>query len=70
MFITAAPWLEACDAAGPDRAGEAAAGELAYGTNGPGRLTDLTGELLQSRARHKAPDYALGLAARRRYSMT
>jgi tripartite-type tricarboxylate transporter receptor subunit TctC len=50
MFITAAqqldvktlPELIALARAQPDK--------LAYGTNGPGRLTHLTGELLQSRA--------------------
>lgn len=50
MFITAASWL------GPKTLPELIAlakqkpGELTYGTNGPGRLTHLTGELLASRA--------------------
>src|ERR1700736_3750049 len=50
MFITAAPWL------GPKTLAELIAlakqkpNELAYGANGRGRLTHLTGELLQSRA--------------------
>jgi len=50
MFITAAPWL------GPKTLPELIAlakqkpGELAYGANGRGRLTHLTGELLQARA--------------------
>jgi len=50
MFITAASWL------GPRTLPELIAyakakpGELTYGTNGPGRLTHLTGELLASRA--------------------
>jgi tripartite-type tricarboxylate transporter receptor subunit TctC len=49
MFITASPALgiktlpELIDLA------KRKPGELAYGTNGPGRLTHLTGELLQSR---------------------
>ena len=49
MFITAAPRLgvktiqELIDLA------RQKPGELAYGTNGPGRLTHLTGELLQAR---------------------
>jgi tripartite-type tricarboxylate transporter receptor subunit TctC len=50
MFITAAPWL------GPRTLPELIAlakqkpGELAFGANGRGRLTHLTGELLQARA--------------------
>jgi tripartite-type tricarboxylate transporter receptor subunit TctC len=50
MFITAAPWL------GPKTLPELIAlakqkpDELAYGANGRGRLTHLTGELLQARA--------------------
>ena len=50
MFITAAPWL------GPKTLPELIAlakqkpGDLAFGANGRGRLTHLTGELLQARA--------------------
>jgi tripartite-type tricarboxylate transporter receptor subunit TctC len=50
MFITGAPWL------GPKTLPDLIAlarqkpGELAYGANGRGRLTHLTGELLQARA--------------------
>jgi tripartite-type tricarboxylate transporter receptor subunit TctC len=50
MFITVASWL------GPKTLPELIAlakkkpGEITYGTNGPGRLTHLTGELLASRA--------------------
>jgi tripartite-type tricarboxylate transporter receptor subunit TctC len=50
MFITVASWL------GPKTLPELIAlakqkpGEISYGTNGPGRLTHLTGELLASRA--------------------
>jgi tripartite-type tricarboxylate transporter receptor subunit TctC len=50
IFITAAPWL------GPKSLPELIAlakqrsGELAFGANGVGRLTHLTGELLQARA--------------------
>jgi tripartite-type tricarboxylate transporter receptor subunit TctC len=50
MFITAAPWLEVRTL--PELIGLARQkpGELAYGTNGRGRLTHLTGELLATRA--------------------
>lgn len=50
MFITAAPWL------GPKTLPDLVAlakqrpGELSFGANGVGRLTHLTGELLQARA--------------------
>ena len=50
MFITAAPWLEVKTL--PDLIARAKQrpGELSYGVNGIGRLTHLTGELLQRRA--------------------
>ncbi len=50
MFITAAPWLEVKTLPDLIALAKERPGELAYGTNGPGRLTHLTGELLQSRA--------------------
>jgi tripartite-type tricarboxylate transporter receptor subunit TctC len=50
MFITAAPWLEVKTLPELIALAKKRPGELAYGTNGPGRLTHLTGELLQSRA--------------------
>src|SRR6202035_2055655 len=50
MFITAAPWLEVKTLPDLIALAKQRPGELAYGTNGPGRLTHLTGELLQSRA--------------------
>jgi tripartite-type tricarboxylate transporter receptor subunit TctC len=50
MFITAAPWLEAKTLPDLIALAKTRPGELAYGTNGRGRLTHLTGELLASRA--------------------
>jgi tripartite-type tricarboxylate transporter receptor subunit TctC len=50
MFITAAPSLGVSTLAELIELAKRRPGELAYGTNGPGRLTHLTGELLQSRA--------------------
>jgi tripartite-type tricarboxylate transporter receptor subunit TctC len=50
MFITAAPWLEVKTLPELIALAKKRPGEIAYGTNGPGRLTHLTGELLQSRA--------------------
>jgi tripartite-type tricarboxylate transporter receptor subunit TctC len=50
MFITAAPWLDVKTLPDLIALAKQRPGELAYGTNGPGRLTHLTGELLQSRA--------------------
>src|SRR5580692_8198383 len=50
MFITAAPWLEVKTLPEFIAVAKKRPGELAYGTNGPGRLTHLTGELLQQRA--------------------
>jgi tripartite-type tricarboxylate transporter receptor subunit TctC len=50
MFITAAPWLEVKTLAELIALAKQRPGEIAYGTNGPCRLTHLTGELLQSRA--------------------
>jgi len=64
MFIAAAPWLGVT--AGPDCARQEATGELAYGTNGPGRLTHLRGELLQSRAGIKLLWFPIPAAPRRR----
>jgi tripartite-type tricarboxylate transporter receptor subunit TctC len=50
MFITAAPWLQVKTLPEFIAVAKKRPGELAYGTNGPGRLTHLTGELLQDRA--------------------
>jgi tripartite-type tricarboxylate transporter receptor subunit TctC len=50
MFITAAPWLGVKSLPELIELAKKRPGELAYGTNGPGRLTHLTGELLQGRA--------------------
>ena len=50
MFITAAPWLQVKTLPELIAIAKQRPGELAYGTNGPGRLTHLTGELLQDRA--------------------
>jgi tripartite-type tricarboxylate transporter receptor subunit TctC len=50
MFITAAPWLQVKTLPELIAIAKKRPGELAYGTNGPGRLTHLTGELLQERA--------------------
>lgn len=49
MFITAAPSLGVATLAELIELAKRRPGELAYGTNGPGRLTHLTGELFQSR---------------------
>jgi tripartite-type tricarboxylate transporter receptor subunit TctC len=50
LFITAAPWLQVKTLPEFIAVAKKRPGELAYGTNGPGRLTHLTGELLQYRA--------------------
>ena len=50
MFLTAAPWLEVKTLPELIALARQKPGELAYGTNGRGRLTHLTGELLASRA--------------------
>jgi tripartite-type tricarboxylate transporter receptor subunit TctC len=50
MFLTAAPWLEVKTLPDLIALAKQKPGELAYGTNGRGRLTHLTGELLASRA--------------------
>jgi len=50
MFINAAPWLEVKTLPELIARAKARPGEIAYGTNGPGRLTHLTAELLQDRA--------------------
>jgi len=50
LFITAASWLGVKTLPELIALAKQRPGELAYGTNGPGRLTHLTGELLQSRA--------------------
>jgi tripartite-type tricarboxylate transporter receptor subunit TctC len=50
MFITATPWLQVKTLPEFIAVAKKRPGELAYGTNGPGRLTHLTGELLQDRA--------------------
>ena len=49
MFITASPSLGVKTIPELIELAKKKPGELAYGTNGPGRLTHLTGELLQSR---------------------
>jgi tripartite-type tricarboxylate transporter receptor subunit TctC len=50
MFITAAAWLDVKTLPELIALAKQKPGELAYGTNGVGRLTNLTGELLQNRA--------------------
>jgi tripartite-type tricarboxylate transporter receptor subunit TctC len=50
MFISAAPWLGAATLPELIAIAKRRPGELIYGTNGRGRLTHLTGELLASRA--------------------
>jgi tripartite-type tricarboxylate transporter receptor subunit TctC len=50
LFITAAPWLQVRTLPELIAIAKKRPGELAYGANGPGRLTHLTGELLQQRA--------------------
>jgi tripartite-type tricarboxylate transporter receptor subunit TctC len=50
MFITAAPWLEVRTLPELIALARQKPGEFAYGTNGRGRLTHLTGELLATRA--------------------
>lgn len=49
MFITAASWLGVKTLPELIALAKKQPGELAYGTNGRGRLTNLTGELLQER---------------------
>jgi tripartite-type tricarboxylate transporter receptor subunit TctC len=50
MFVSAAPALGVNSLPELIALAKRRPGEIAYGTNGPGRLTHLTGELLQSRA--------------------
>jgi tripartite-type tricarboxylate transporter receptor subunit TctC len=50
MFITAGSWLDVKTLPELIAVAKQRPGVLAYGSNGPGRLTHLTGELLQSRA--------------------
>jgi tripartite-type tricarboxylate transporter receptor subunit TctC len=50
MFITAAPWLHVKTLPELIALAKQKPGELSFGVNGIGRLTHLTGELLQSRA--------------------
>ncbi len=50
MFITAAPWLGIKTLPELIALAKQKPGEVSYGVNGIGRLTHLTGELLQSRA--------------------
>jgi tripartite-type tricarboxylate transporter receptor subunit TctC len=50
MFITAAAWLDVKTLPDLIALAKQRPGELAYGTNGRGRLTHLTGELLQSQS--------------------
>jgi tripartite-type tricarboxylate transporter receptor subunit TctC len=50
MFVTAASWLDVTTLPQLIALAKGKPGELSYGTNGPGRLTHLTGELLASRA--------------------
>ncbi len=49
MFVSVAPSLGVNSLADLVALAKQRPGELAYGTNGPGRLTHLTGELLQNR---------------------
>jgi tripartite-type tricarboxylate transporter receptor subunit TctC len=53
MFITAAPWLGVKTLPDLIALANRKPGELSYGVNGIGRLTHLTGELLQRRANIK-----------------
>jgi tripartite-type tricarboxylate transporter receptor subunit TctC len=50
MFITAGSWVGVNTLPELIALAKKKPGEIAYGTNGPGRLTHLTGELLASRA--------------------
>ncbi len=50
MFITAAPWLDVKTLPELIALAKQKPGEVSYGANGIGRLTHLTGELLQNRA--------------------
>ncbi|MGB7038630.1 MAG: tripartite tricarboxylate transporter substrate-binding protein, partial [Xanthobacteraceae bacterium] len=50
MFITAAPWLGIKTLPDLIALAKQKPGDVSYGVNGIGRLTHLTGELLQSRA--------------------
>jgi tripartite-type tricarboxylate transporter receptor subunit TctC len=50
MFITAAPWLDVKTLPELIALAKRKPGEVSYGANGIGRLTHLTGELLQSKA--------------------
>jgi tripartite-type tricarboxylate transporter receptor subunit TctC len=50
LFITAAKWLEVKTLPELIALAKARPGEIAYGANGRGRLTNLTGELLQAKA--------------------
>jgi tripartite-type tricarboxylate transporter receptor subunit TctC len=50
MFVAAASWLDVKTLPELIALAKKRPGELSYGTNGPGRLTHLTGELLASRA--------------------
>jgi tripartite-type tricarboxylate transporter receptor subunit TctC len=50
LFITAAPWLGVKTLPELIALAKQKPGELAYGANGRGRLTNLTGELLQQKA--------------------
>jgi tripartite-type tricarboxylate transporter receptor subunit TctC len=50
MFVTAASWLGVKTLPELIALAKKKPGEISYGTNGPGRLTHLTGELLASRA--------------------
>src|SRR5580700_10151565 len=50
LFITAAKWLDVKTLPDLIALAKKRPGELAYGANGRGRLTNLTGELLQAKA--------------------
>jgi tripartite-type tricarboxylate transporter receptor subunit TctC len=65
MFVTAAPWVGVRTLAELIDLAKRKPGELSYGVNGIGRLTHLTGELLQDRAGIKllAVPYSGGTAA-------
>ena len=59
MFIGAAPWLGVKTLADLIALAKQKPGEVPFGVNGIGRLTHLTGELLQDQRRHQAFDGAL-----------
>ena len=62
MFIGAAPWLGIKTLPDLIALAKQKPGELSYGVNGIGRLTHLTGELLQRQANINEPDYGALMA--------